>query len=165
MWRAGKLVAVAALVVAGTAAAAPPKAGVLVPGRSLGGVSLGMTPAQVRDAWGSRYGVCRDCRGRTTWYFNRERFQPQGAGVELRRGRVVAAFTLWQPPGWRTSDGLALGESEARITETYGALTRIECGGYSALSLRKGDAVTVFYVFEGALWGFALTRPDVPTCR
>jgi hypothetical protein len=165
MWRAGKLVAVAALVVAGTAAAAPPKAGVLVPGRSLGGVSLGMTPAQVRDAWGSRHGVCRDCRGRTTWYFNRERFQPQGAGVELRRGRVVAAFTLWQPPGWRTSDGLALGESEARITETYGALTRIECGGYSALSLRKGDAVTVFYVFEGALWGFALTRPDVPTCR
>ena len=41
MWRAGKLVAVAALVLAGTAAAAPPKAGVLVPGRSLGGVSLG----------------------------------------------------------------------------------------------------------------------------
>ena len=85
--------------------------------------------------------------------------------MELRRGRVVAAFTLWQPPGWRTSDGLALGESEARITETYGALTRIECGGYSALTMRKGDAITVFYVFDRALWGFGLTRPDVPVCR
>ena len=79
--------------------------------------------------------------------------------------RAVAAFTLWKPPGWHTSDGLALGESEARITEVYGALTRVECGGYSALKMRKGGAITVFYVFEGALWGFGLTRPDVLVCR
>jgi hypothetical protein len=165
MRHAGKLAAVAALVLVGTAAAAPPQAGVLVPGRSLGGVSLGMTTAQVRDAWGLRYGVCRDCRGRTTWYFNRERFQPQGAGVELRDGRVVAAFTLWKPPGWRTSDGLALGEAEARITEVYGALTRIECGGYSALTMRTRRAVTAFYVFDRSLWGFGLLRPDALVCR
>ena len=92
MWLAGKLVAVVALVLAGTAAAAPPKAGVLVPGRSLGGVSPGMTEAQVRDAWGSRFGICRDCRGRMTWYFNRERFHPQGAGVELRGDASVRAI-------------------------------------------------------------------------
>ena len=165
MWRAGKLVAVAALVLAGTAAAAPPKAGVLVPGRSLGGVSPGMTESQVRDAWGSRFGVCRDCRGRTTWYFNRERFHPQGAGVELRGTRVVAAFTLWKPPGWRTSDGLALGEPEARITEVYGALTRVECGGYSALTMRSARTVTAFYVYEGRLWGFGLMRPDALVCH
>ena len=114
--RTGKLAAIVALVLAGTASAAPPREGVLVPGRSLGGVSLGMTSAQVRDAWGSRYGVCRDCEGRTTWYFNRVRFKPEGAGVELRRGRVAAVFTLWKPSGWRTRDGLTLGDPEARIT-------------------------------------------------
>jgi hypothetical protein len=165
MGRAGKLVAVAALVLAGTAAAAPPKTGVLVPGRSLGGVSLGMTPAQVRAEWGSRHGVCRDCGARTTWYFNRERFHPQGTGVELRGGRVVAVFTLWKPPGWRTSAGLVLGEPEARITETYDALTRVECGGYAALTMRTSRAVTAFYVYEGRLWGFGLGRPDALVCR
>jgi hypothetical protein len=163
--RTGKLAVIVALVLAGTASAAPPREGVLVPGRSLGGVSLGMTSAQVRAAWGSRYGVCRDCEGRTTWYFNRVRFEPEGAGVELRRGRVAAVFTLWKPSGWRTQDGLTLGDPEARITEVHGALTRTECGGYSALTLPRSSAVTVFYVFDGTLWGFGLTRPDVPTCR
>ena len=166
MRRAGTAAVVAlVLVLAGTAAAAAPKAGVLVPGRSLGGVSLGMTQAQVRDLWGPRHGVCRDCRGRTLWYFNRERFRPQGAGVELRDGRVVAVFTLWKPPGWRTSDGLRLGEQEARITEMYDAQTRFECGGYSALTMRTGRAVTAFYVDEGRLWGFGLIRPDALVCR
>ena len=165
MVRAGKLAAVAALVLAGTAAAAPPKAGVLVPNRSLGGVSLGMTAAQVRAEWGSRHGVCRDCAGRTIWYFNRERFKPQGAGVELRGGRVVAVFTLWKPPGWRTRDGLVLGEQEARITETYNVLSRVECGGYSALTMRTPRTVTAFYVDDGRLWGFGLIRPDALVCR
>ena len=104
-----------------------------------------MTGAQVQAAWGPRHGVCRDC-ARTTWYFNRVRFRPEGAGVELRGGRVAAAFTLWKPAGWRTDDGLALGEPEARITEVYGALTRVECGGYAALTMPSGRAVTVFYV-------------------
>jgi hypothetical protein len=165
MSHAGKLAAIVALVLAGTAAAAPPNEGVLVPGRSLGGVSLGMTSAQVRDEWGSRYGVCRDCGARTTWYFNRIRFRPEGAGVELRNGRVVAAFTLWKPAGWRTPDGLQLGDPEARITEVYGALTRVECGGYSALTMPRKQAVTVFYVFDRSLWGFGLTRPDALVCR
>ena len=58
-----------------------------------------------------------------------------------------------------------LGEPEARITETYDALTRVECGGYSALMLRSGRTVTAFYVYEGRLWGFGLTRPDALVCR
>jgi len=50
------LVVVAALVLAAPAAAAPPRKGVFAPGRSLGGLRLGMTPAQVRAAWGSSFG-------------------------------------------------------------------------------------------------------------
>ena len=63
------LVATAALLITASAAAAAPRAGIVVPGKSLGGLSLGATTAQVRSAWGSRFGVCRDCRVQT-WYFN-----------------------------------------------------------------------------------------------
>ena len=164
MRHSGKLVLLAALVLVGTAHAAPPRQGLLVPGRSLGGVTLGMTGAQVLDAWGRRHGVCRDC-ARTTWYFNERPFVPRGTGVELRLGRVAAAFTVWRPTGWQTNDGLVLGDVEGRITEIYGAMRRVECGGYSALLARRRGAVTAFYVYEGALWGFGLMRPDVPPCR
>jgi hypothetical protein len=85
--------------------------------------------------------------------------------VELRGGRVVAVFTLWKPPGWRTRDGLVLGEPEARITETYDVLSRVECGGYSALTMRTARTVTAFYVDDGRLWGFGLIRPDALVCR
>jgi hypothetical protein len=159
-----KLVAIVALVLAGTAHAAPPRQGLLVPGRSLGGVTLGMAGPQVLGQWGRRHGVCRGC-ARTTWYFNERPFAPRGAGVELRRGRVAAVFTVWRPMGWQTNEGLVLGDVEARITEIYGAMRRVECGGYSALVLRRGGAVTAFYVYDGALWGFGLMRPDVAPCR
>jgi hypothetical protein len=54
-------VAAAALVLAGVAAAAPPRYGVVVPGRSLGGVRLGATAAQVTTLYP---GVTRrDCAG------------------------------------------------------------------------------------------------------
>jgi hypothetical protein len=159
-----RIAGLAAFLLALPAAAAPPRAGVLVPGRSLGGLELGATPAQVRAAWGSTFGRCRDCR-HTTWYFNLRPFRPQGAGVEFRRGRVVAVFTLSQPPGWRTSRGIALGENVARVTAVYGALARTECGLYSAFTLPSRAEVTAFYVRDGALWGFGLSRKGIPVCR
>ena len=86
----------AGLAVATSAAAKPPPAGVLVPGQSLGGLRLGMTPHQVTAAWGTTHGRCRSCMN-TTWYFNYAPFTPQGAGVEFREGHVAAIFTLWAP--------------------------------------------------------------------
>lgn len=161
-----RLLAVALLAVAaaGTAEAAPPAEGVVVPGRSFAGVRLGMTGQEVLSMWGTRHGVCRACR-RTTWYFNLERFAPEGAGVELRKGRVVAAFTLWKPSGWRTREGLVLGETTPRITEVYGPLTKVECGRYYALTIPHGRTVTALYVADDRLWGFGLMRQDVPVCR
>jgi hypothetical protein len=152
------------LALAGPAAAAPPTTGVLVPGRSLGGIALGATAAEVERRWGRAYGVCRGCTV-TTWYFNYFAFQPRGAGVELRRGRVAAVFTLYQPPGWRTTRGLVLGDSVARVTSVYGALVRRECGGYAVLELPGRGAVTGFYVLDDRLWAFGLFRPGVPLCR
>jgi hypothetical protein len=153
-----------ALALAGPAAGAPPDAGVLVPGRSLGGMELGQTKAQVERRWGRAYGVCRNCDVET-WYFNYFAFQPRGAGVELRNGRVAAVFTLYQPVGWRTTRGLVLGDSVARVTAVYGALVRRECGGYAVLVLPGRGATTAFYVLEDKLWAFGLSAPGVELCR
>lgn len=152
------------LGLAGAIAAAPPGAGVLVPGRSLGGIELGVTKVEVERRWGRAYGVCRGCAAET-WYFNYVAFEPRGAGVELRKGRVAAVFTLYQPSGWRTTRGLALGDSVARVTSVYGALVRLECGGYAVLVLPGRGATTAFYVLDDRVWAFGLSRPDVPVCR
>ena len=159
------VVALISLAATSATAAAPPRAGLLVPGRTLGGVALAATPAQVTAAWGRRHGVCRGCRERT-WYFNYDRFDPQGAAVEFRAGRAVALYTLWSPLGWRTTKGLRLSDDAARITTLYGALLRTDCSGYYALTLRSGhSAVTAFYVVGEKVWAFALLRPNVPICR
>jgi hypothetical protein len=144
--------------------AAPPGAGVLVPGKSLGGLKLGATKAEVERLWGRAYGVCRGCRAET-WYFNYYAFQPRGAGVELRGGRVAAVFTLYQPPGWRTTKGLVLGDPAARITSLYGALVQRQCGGYSAFVLPGRGVRTVLYVLDDRLWAFGLARNGLPLCR
>ena len=97
------------------AAAAPPGVGVLVPGRSLGGIELGAAKIEVERRWGRAYGVCRGC-ARETWYFNYYAFQPRGAGIEWRNDRAVAVFTIYQPLGWRTPKGLELGDPVQQIT-------------------------------------------------
>lgn len=153
----------AALVLALPAAAAPPDHAKFIPGVSLGGVKIGMTGAQVRAAWGDRHGVCRSC-ARTTWYFNYAPFTPQGAGVVLRKGRVVHVFTVWRPSGWRTPQGLTLGDPASDVSRLYGSLDRRTCTGYYAL-LKPGKRVdNVFYVFRGKVWGFGLTLPDASPC-
>jgi hypothetical protein len=152
------------LALAAPAAAAPPGAGVLVPGRSLGDMKLGATKAEVERLWGRAYGVCRGCE-HETWYFNYYAFQPRGAGVEFRDGRVAAIFTLYQPAGWRTPKGLVLGDPEARITSLYGSLLRRECGGYAALAMPGAGVRTVFYVLDDRLWAFGLARSTLPLCR
>ena len=95
-------------------AIALPQHGVLVPGRSLGGVQLGMTQPQVERAWGTNYGRCRNCV-RKTWYFNYEKYHAEGAAVRFRNGRVDAVWTLWKPDGWRAGK-LALGAPAPAVT-------------------------------------------------
>jgi hypothetical protein len=157
-------VAVLALALAAPAAAAPPREGVLRPGESLGGIRLGVTGDEVKRRWGYVYGVCRGCE-RPTWYFNYRAFEQPGAGVELRRGRVVAVFTLWSPAGWRTSRGLRIGDAAARATTLHGALPRVECGSYSALTEWRGRTASAIYLVDERVWGFALLRPGAPVCR
>jgi hypothetical protein len=141
-----------------------PNPGVLVPGKSLGGVSLGMTHAQVRAHWGDSFGHCRGC-AQETWYFNYNAFHPEGAAVRFAKGRVDAVWTLWQPAGWRTTSGLLLDVPAAEINVHYGTLVTITCGSVQALIRTKGRVTSVFYVFNGKVWGFGLTRPGVIPCH
>ena len=158
-------VSLAVFLSPGGASGLPPRAGLVIPGSSLGGLELGATRAEVRAAWGARYGVCRDCRA-PTWYFNFKPFEPQGAGVTFRKGRAVALFTMWSPPGWRTTRGLRIGDPEFRIEAVYGSLFRVGCGRYSALTLPGRGVTTSFYVVDGQVWGFGLTRGGHATvCR
>lgn len=152
-----------ALAFPAAAPAALPDPGRLVPGQSLGGVRIGMTKGQVKDAWGKRFGRCRSCQ-RETWYFTYRPFEPRGAGVVFS-GRVVAqVFTLWQPERWRDTVGLVLGAGEREVTRLRGSLPRRECTGYTALVLRGKRADTVYYLDDGSLWGFGLTRPGSSPC-
>lgn len=145
-------------------ALALPHGGVVRPGVSLGGVRLGATPAAVRSAWGGGFGRCRGC-GRTTWYFTYRPYAPQGAGVEFRGGRAAALFTLWSPPGWRTREGLRIGDPSSRVGEVYGLVSRRECRGYYAFVLPQRGVLTAFYVVAEKVWGFGVGLASVPVCR
>jgi len=150
---------------AASASAALPRHGLLVPGRSLGGVHIGETAADVQATLGRRYGVCRGCRT-TTWYFTYRPFTRQGLAVELARGRVSAVYTLWRPSGWSAPQGLRFGAVEAQVTTLAGPLIVLACMGYDALTRDSAaDVRTVYYVVDGKLWGFGLMPAHASPCR
>ena len=162
---AAALAAVAAvLVAAAPASAALPRRGLVVPGKSLGGVRLGTPITTLLTRWGRSFGTCRGCT-RPTWYFNYVPFQPQGAGAVFAGAAVDELFTLWSPPGWHTPQGLAVGDPAVRITSIYGALDRQDCPGYYRLLLHRGGTTTAFYVVDERVWGFGISRGGSRPCR
>ena len=156
--------AVAALTLAAPAAAGLPRAGTLVPGRSLGGVRIGESQGAVLAALGGFYGVCRGC-ARPTWYFTYRRFGKQGLAVEFERGRVYAVYTLWRPAGWHAPAKLEFGATPLAVHLLAGAGRAVVCDGYEALVRDYAHARTAYYLFTGRLWGFGLFRRGAGPCR
>jgi hypothetical protein len=159
------LAAPAAALAGGSQQATLPLKGVLVSGQSLGGVSLGDSPADVEATWGTDYSVCTSCT-LTTWYYVYAT-KPVGAGVVFdKTDRVVAVFTLGTPFGWRTEKGLPLGQDIHALTAMYPApqMDWKACVGYSALSQRRGSTVTSIYTQAEVVYGFALTAPGRSVC-
>ena len=153
----------AVLVLAAPAAAGPPKAGVLVPGRSLGGIRLGESPRAVRAALGTFYGACSGC-SRRTWYFTYGPFDKRGLAVEFTRGRVSGLYTLWRPSGWHGPKGLGFGTTPLVLHKLVGDLRTVVCHGYEAL-VRDSAARTAYYLYDGRLWGFGLFHRGFSPCR
>jgi hypothetical protein len=165
--RVALLALAAALVVPAAAAprpAAVPSSGVLAPGKSLGGIRLGDTKAAVTARWGARHRRCTVCRAET-WLFTVRPGTHAGAAVSFRGGRATAIFTLGVPRGWRTSQGLRLGDPAVRIQDLYGRLPYTGCVGYGAVSIRRARVVSSFYTYGESVYGFALTRPSEPVCQ
>ncbi len=146
------------------AGASLPRAGVVRFGEEFAGVTIGVSRQAAAAAWGTDYGVCRDCSNET-WYFGYEAFAPEGAGVEFVEDRVQSLFTLWQPSGWRSGGGLELGTARIDIPDVYLELQRVECAGYQAYVHERGDTETVLYLHDDALWAFALSSRGHPVCR
>jgi hypothetical protein len=148
-----------------------PLRGVLVPGKTLAGVGLGDSVQAVRGRWGTSYRVCKTCNtaasGRKTWFYTYLRdAQSLGAAVTFnKQGKVVAVFTLGSPAGWRTQEGLLLGEQIDRVVDLYGHLKWRVCIGYGALSMNRPGIVTSIYTNGEAVYGFALTAPGEPVCQ
>jgi hypothetical protein len=152
------------LLLAGSAAAALPKTGTLVPGRSLGGVRLGEAPSAVRASLGHSYGTCRGC-SRSTWYFTYRPFTQKGLAVEFDRGRVSAIYTLWSPEGWHGPAGLRFGATPLTVHDRVGTLRTVACNGYTALVRDTFQARTAYLLYAGRLWGFGLFRRGADPCR
>ena len=159
----GAALAAGAVAVGVSAGAEPPTGGTFTPGKSMAGVELGMTRAQVLEAWGQRHGECRDCR-QPTWYFNESPFQPEGVGVVFRNGRVVHAFTVWRPKGWSTPEGLEVGQQAGEVGAAYGELAEEDCLDYVALVQEDATATSAFYVYDEQVWGFGLMVPGRSPC-
>jgi hypothetical protein len=158
------LAIVALTLVTAAPAAALPRAAAFVPGRSLAGIRLGETAAQVRAALGNRYGLCKGC-ATTTWYYTYRPFTQEGLGVELTRGRVSAVYTVWRPAGWHAPKGLQLGAVTPQVNELAGPLVSLLCPDYTVLVRDTAATRTVFYLVDGKLWGFGLVRPADTPCR
>jgi hypothetical protein len=156
--------AVTALWLAAPAPAGLPKAGVLLPGRSLGGIVLGESPRAVRAALGTFYGTCRDC-ARPTWYFTYRPFDKQGLAVEFTRGRVSGLYTLWKPAGWHSLHKLGFGSSALAVHNLTHASRTVTCTGYEALVRDSPHARTAYYLAKGRLWGFGLFHRRASPCR
>ncbi len=125
---------------------------------------IGMSPAQVESVWGATYGLCRDCSNETR-YYTYEPFAPEGGGVEFVDDRVAAAFTLWQPRGWRSAGGLKLGTPRDEIPAVYLDVAPVECAGYEAFVHVRRDARTVLYLYDDVLWAYGLMSRAHPVCR
>ncbi len=149
---------------AGVAQAGVPAKGVLVSGVSLGGVRLGEPEAAVERRWGPRHRLCAVCPVRT-WLFQVQGQRWSGVAASFRRGRVVALFTLGAPLGWRTAEGLAVGDDSFRTRPLYGQIPYTRCIGYGALSIRRPGSVTSIYTFGDLVYGLALTAPAEPVCQ
>jgi hypothetical protein len=163
MRRTALLAIVLAFAGGAAASAALPRQGLLVPGRSLGGVRLGESGSGVRAALGT-HSRCSGCRT-TTWYFTYKLYDAHGLAVELTRNRVSGIYTLWQPEGWRGPAGLALGASEAQVVSAAGPLVTVTCPSYDVLVRDSSHARTAYYIADDKLYAFGLFRRGASPCR
>ena len=142
-----------------------PTRGKVVPGRNIGGISLGMTQTQVKAHWGGNYVIGPYTgKGYTTWLYEYKGSEPLGAAVKFQGTKVVAVFTLGSPAGWGLS-GAMMGDPISNVYNIFGSTGQANCIGYDALTVRVGTATTSFYSAAGVIYGYALTSQTQSACQ
>jgi hypothetical protein len=126
------------LIVAGAvgpvAAQSPDSHFLVVPGRSVGLVALGMTMDNVKAAWGSPTQVDRDANSQ--WYTWRES-PPRSVAVEMQSNMVVM-ISIAHDPRYRTRDGLGDGDSVDRVQKLLGRPSHLRpLPGFSMLEYKS----------------------------
>jgi len=162
------------------AAGTIPQRGVFVVGKTLAGVGLDYTQAQVKAHWGQGYTVCTAkplcSAAQPVWLFEYRIGEPLGVAVRFRNGRTVSVFTLGAVGvnplsaggggGWKTAEGLHITDPVSNIYSFYSAATiDTQCLFYGAISMRKGNVISSFYTASGTVYGFALTATGEPICN
>jgi hypothetical protein len=153
------LLAAAALTAALTAPAATALAALpvfrdrtIVPGRSIGGVALGSTPAKARAAWGRSGGSCSaaTCDYRVAGDSSGQRgegsfsFQPKIDRIQLKapvgaRGYVFRApFTI---P--KTTSGIGIGSTVAAVKKAYPKARQVR--GSNILRLAGSGRIETYF--------------------
>ena len=189
---ASAFAALAFQAIAGAQSANFPVKGVVVPGQSIGGITLGMTEKQVEQHWGHSFDVCTKCGPILVWLFEYPGAEPLGAaikfGVPASSGvtptttaksgsktstpppkldpsaKVVAVFTLGSPTGWGTK-GAMMYDPVSNVYNLFGNTGDAQCIGYDALTVRIGASTMSFYTASGVIYGYALTAPSQPPCQ
>jgi hypothetical protein len=142
-----------------------PSRGKVVPGRNIGGISLGMTQTQVKAIWGKNYVLGPSTGpGYTVWMYTYRGAEPLGAAVKFQGTKVVAVFTLGSPAGWGLA-GAMMGDPISNVYNVFGSTGQANCIGYDALTVRIGPTTTSFYSAAGVIYGYALTAASQPACQ
>jgi outer membrane protein assembly factor BamE (lipoprotein component of BamABCDE complex) len=106
----------------------------VVPGRSVGPVALGMTMDNVKAVWGSPTQVDRDANSQ--WYTWRDS-PPRSVAVEMQSNMVVM-ISIAHDPRYRTRDGLGDGDSADRILRLLGRPSHVRpLPGFSMLEYKR----------------------------
>jgi hypothetical protein len=146
-----------------------PTRGVFKPGVSLAGVKLGDSMTRVKTVLGTNYTLCtvansKLCR-EPVWLYEYTRGEPLGVATKFHKGKVTAIFTLGAIAGWKTAEGLKMGDPVSNIYNLYETPVYTKCIGFEALSMKKGTVTTSFYTASGVVYGFALTAPTEAICQ
>lgn len=146
MGRMRRLVVLALVgVLAGSAVTAAtagvfPSAGKVVPGQTIGGVSIGMTEQQVRQIWGANYVVCASCGPLLTWLYEYQGGEPLGAAVKFNVPPPAATPTKTAASKPKTGSKSATSSKTSTTSTTSTAPT-------------NGTVVAVFTLGSPLGWG------------